>query len=490
MSKILKNNTSGPAVDVVIADTGVTVPASGQYVIPPQDYLNWAASSDVIVEVGAANLIVNDGSSDLSVSDGIDVIKGIFPTTIEVNSPPAGFTIIEPETTKDAFDRKRISEVVTLMEMTFGEDPDYDRYLSKKEVGGGTVTEVSGTDPSLKLSVGTASGDKASLKTRRSVQYNKGHSQLIMITGKFSAGQTNQVQRYGYFNADYGLFFQKTGTTWQVVRRSSMSGSVVDDPISQSAWNVDRLDGTGIVNPSGLTLLDNKETVFNIDFGWLGALKARFYVSIGGKTIHVHTMEFSNTLTVPFMDSGMSPVCAEIENTGVTSVAADLRITCCTVKSEGSPIQLGRIRPMNSGATAIAIDNVEKVVAGIRMRSGFKNSSIKPLTFDLTPTSGTAFLFYQVIYNPTLTSPSWADQAGIAEGLTNNPAYTGGSVIASGFVSLGSGNNAGDALNAVVNSDIFLGSDVDGNTDALILVLRTTTGNGAVLFSTAYQEFL
>lgn len=79
MSKILKNNTASP---VDVTDTGVTVPASGQYTIPPQDYPLWAASSDVITVVGDSTLTVNDGSSDLTISDGIDLIKGLFPTFI------------------------------------------------------------------------------------------------------------------------------------------------------------------------------------------------------------------------------------------------------------------------------------------------------------------------------------------------------------------------------------------------------------------------
>lgn len=83
MSKILKNQTASP---VDITDTGVTVPASGQYVIPPQDYPLWAASSDAVTEVGNGTIVVNDGSADLSISDGIDLIKGIFRRFI-ISSP-------------------------------------------------------------------------------------------------------------------------------------------------------------------------------------------------------------------------------------------------------------------------------------------------------------------------------------------------------------------------------------------------------------------
>lgn len=75
MSKIVKNNTGG---NISVSDTGVTVNASSQYTIPPQDYLLWAASDNIVTEVGAGNLIINDGSIDLSISDGIDLIKGLF----------------------------------------------------------------------------------------------------------------------------------------------------------------------------------------------------------------------------------------------------------------------------------------------------------------------------------------------------------------------------------------------------------------------------
>lgn len=75
MSKILKNTTNQT---VSITDTGVSIPANGQYIIPPQDYLLWAASDNIITKVGEGIVIINDGSVDLSISDGIDLLKGIF----------------------------------------------------------------------------------------------------------------------------------------------------------------------------------------------------------------------------------------------------------------------------------------------------------------------------------------------------------------------------------------------------------------------------
>jgi len=80
-SKIVKNNTASP---LPITDTGVTIPASGQYLIQPQDYNLWAASSDIIVEIGDEDVTVNDGSTDLSITDGVDHIKGFLPKQIQV----------------------------------------------------------------------------------------------------------------------------------------------------------------------------------------------------------------------------------------------------------------------------------------------------------------------------------------------------------------------------------------------------------------------
>lgn len=82
MSKIIKNPGASP---VTVNDVGVTIPGVSSYTIPPQDYLLWAASSDIISSIGSLTLIINDGSFDLTVSDGVDLIKGLFPSTLVQN---------------------------------------------------------------------------------------------------------------------------------------------------------------------------------------------------------------------------------------------------------------------------------------------------------------------------------------------------------------------------------------------------------------------
>jgi hypothetical protein len=89
MSKILVNNN---AFDVEIADTGVTVAQSSSYTIPPQNYPDFAASSDVIVAIANGVLVLNDGGNDITdVSRAIDIIKGWCPGTVEPDTEPFFF---------------------------------------------------------------------------------------------------------------------------------------------------------------------------------------------------------------------------------------------------------------------------------------------------------------------------------------------------------------------------------------------------------------
>lgn len=85
MSKILRNDTIS---NITISDTGVTIQpgVANQYTIPPQEYLLWAGSSDVIIEIGAGNIVVNDGSNDLSINDGTKLIQGLFPNPVGLAS--------------------------------------------------------------------------------------------------------------------------------------------------------------------------------------------------------------------------------------------------------------------------------------------------------------------------------------------------------------------------------------------------------------------
>jgi len=93
--RILKNNTASA---VVISDTGYTVPASGQLVIPPQIYGLFEGSADVLTYVTdkavspdpnpVSTLTVNDGTYDLQINEGVRLIQGGFSRTIADKDDP------------------------------------------------------------------------------------------------------------------------------------------------------------------------------------------------------------------------------------------------------------------------------------------------------------------------------------------------------------------------------------------------------------------
>jgi hypothetical protein len=383
----------------------------------------------------------------------------------------------------DAIGRFRVSEPRTLFELSAAEGIDPIRYVSTEVVGTGAIA-YDANSVSVKLSV-SANGDRAVTQTRRRIEYNQGTSQFALIECRFATPTANVRQRRGYFSQSHGIFFEIDGTTKYVCRRSSLSGSVVDTRVAQANWNVDKLDGTG---PSGKTWIPTEQTSLAIDFVY-NVPVIRYYIAIDGE-YHLCHFDTLSGLTVPFMDSGMAPLRSEMEATGVIGATYDSYTTAAVVASEGNEVELGRIRVVDTGTTTVSVGSTDTIVAGLRLQSGKIKGSIKPLSFKIKPESGNNSIFYQVIYNPTLTGDgsSWGPLTGLADGL--NPAgvtYTGGSVIDSGYLDVG-GKDAASA-NTNLESDIFLGSDIAGVADKLIMVIRTLSGNGTVLFSGSYREF-
>jgi len=130
-TKIVKNNTASP---LNIADTGVTIPASGQYLIPPQNYNVWAASSDIIVEIGDGDVTVNDGSTDLSITDGTDHIKGFFPKRIQILGDDGNYAA--DVTLADGKNKLEVNATVSISTTNLiGKDPNPDSWCRVDSAG-------------------------------------------------------------------------------------------------------------------------------------------------------------------------------------------------------------------------------------------------------------------------------------------------------------------------------------------------------------------
>jgi len=237
----------------------------------------------------------------------------------------------EPSGT-DAFGRLQVAQPQTLLDS---------QNVYKENTKFYTVTSGSGSttfdaDASLvDMDVTTASGDEVVKETRRVFPYQPGKALEILATFCFNEPKTNLRQRVGYFGANNGIFLEQDDDTVYLVIRSKSSGTITENRVAQSNWNVDNLDGTG---NSGITLDLTKSQILFIDIEWLGVGTVRCGFVIDGAFVFAHKFHHANTDNVAsgtYMTTACLPIRYEITNTGTTASASTLKQICTSVVSSG-----------------------------------------------------------------------------------------------------------------------------------------------------------
>lgn len=295
--------------------------------------------------------------------------------------------------------------------------------------GGGSVAHVP-AQGALRMSVGSASGDKARLRTNMYYRYQAGRSMLIRVTGYCSdTGQTNQVRRWGLFDDDNGLFFEQSEGTLHVVRRTSTGGSPVDTKIARADWNKDKMDGSG---PSGWNIDVTKGNIWEITFQWLGVGVVTFFIN--GSVCH--QMMNPNMYAAPYMQTAVLPMSWEVQNTGASAAGSHTYI-CASVSVEGGQ----EIPEYTFGAytaSDITVQATEIPLLSIRPKSTYNSIAnrmvLMPLLAIISNDGGR--VSYRFILNPALTGPSWvsADSSSGAEYDITATAFTGGTTLLRGLL--------------------------------------------------------
>lgn len=384
----------------------------------------------------------------------------------------------------DGFGRLRISEPVSIFDSTF----EYDKQpllFSELLVSGASATYD--TDKkSVILSTNTTLGSKVTYQSRRYFKYHPGKSNLIKLTGNFSEGVVGVRKRVGQFDDNNGYYFELSGATPSVNLRSKVSGTVVNSSVTQSSWNLDKLDGTGI---SGLSLNVSNQQIFFIDYQWLGSGRVRFGFSIDGINVYCHEFLNANNLDVPYSQTANLPLRWEVETT-TGGASSSMFITCCAIISEGGYDPEGQLRTINNGSTAISFTTIgtTKPVLSVRKQSIFLNVPIKLLDFQVSAATLDDFLI-SLRLNGTLTAPSWTNVSGIAQKEVSATAITGGVELYSFYIRSGSGGSLSQIISVFENSvNSFLGSDLSGNSDILSIVATNLTLNASIMASINYKE--
>ena len=377
----------------------------------------------------------------------------------------------------DAFGRLRVSNPLTIF--------DSKSIMSKNSLfdestaNGGTVTYTSNKS-TVNLNVTEAVGSTTIRQSKRVMSYQPGKSLLIFNTFVMNAQTENLKQKVGLFDANNGIFFQDTGTGYQIVRRTYTSGAAVDTEINQSAWNGDKLNGTG---PSGFTLNAATSNILFIDIEWLGVGSVRVGFVINGQLITAHTFYNANSLTTVYMQTANLPIRYEIQRTGtLTAGTYTLQQICSSCISEGgySPEGLEQMigtSQINAGVN-LSTANTYYNIATIRIKSGRPYAVIVPAGIDVLNISNNDFewgLFLNATPSSAFSYTSFSDN--VEYDLTTVDLTSTGTRVAGGY--LGGKTNPYSIGDGFVFSN-QLGQTIAGVSDTLTLGVRTGSANGDV----------
>jgi hypothetical protein len=286
---------------------------------------------------------------------------------VTVTNPVTQVTTIQEPTQLDAFGRLRISSPMTLFDSSH-RYRDNNLWASLTAVGG--TYGFNENQGLVEMTVSGLLGSSVIRETTKVFSYQPGKSLLVMNTFVMASSTTNLRQRVGYFGQDNGIYLQLDGDVLSFVERTLVNGSPsTENIIPKSAWNGDKLDGTG---PSGLTLDITKAQILWTDIEWLGLGTVRMGFVINGKFIVCHSFHHANLIASTYITTASLPLRYEITNKGVTGVSKTLKQVCSTVISEGGYELRGLQQSIGTTITApktLATQGTFYPVASIRLKT-------------------------------------------------------------------------------------------------------------------------
>ena len=336
-------------------------------------------------------------------------------------------------TDKDAFGRLRTSAPMTLFDSShrFKDNGLWNTSTT------GTASATFNTNQGLvDLTVNNLINAEVVRETTKIFSYQPGKSLLVLNTFAMEPAKSGLRQRVGYYGDNNGMYFEVDGTTLNLVKRTSVSGSLSEVRIAQSSWNGDKLDGTG---PSGFTLDASKAQIFWMDIEWLGVGSVRLGFIINGQYIVCHTFHHANVITSTYIATASLPLRYEIKNTAATSGSSTLKQICSTVISEGGyelrGLQQAVTIPVNAPRNC-PVANTYYPVISLKLKSGFLDAIVILTALSMLGTGNNAIFNWQVVASGTTTGGDWVD-AGASSSVQYNltgTSFSGGRILASGYL--------------------------------------------------------
>lgn len=369
----------------------------------------------------------------------------------------------------DQFGRLRTSNVETLFENSF-DQTDRAQYFHTLSTGGSQSRDANTS--AMRLTTTAATGQRVVRQSKLKMLYQPGKSMRLVTTFNLNpaaAAQANVTKRIGVYDDGDGVFLEQSGTSVRIVRRSSTSGSPVDNAIAQASWD-DPMDGTGA---SGVTIDWTKTQLMVIDIAWLGVGGFRLGFLVDGTLYYAHEYTASNSLAIVYMKSARLPIRAEILTDSVTPPGAGDRMDmiCQCVMSEGGQQYLGTDRGVGNGTTPLSLGAAATgVPIAVRIKSTTPRA-FAALEEVLLGSDSNVIGIGSIIVGGTLPgSPTWSSPSSdspleITTNLTG--AVTGGTVIKR--FNLFTTNTGGDQSPPLSNQLKLTYDDLNGTPEVLAL---------------------
>jgi hypothetical protein len=391
----------------------------------------------------------------------------------------------------DAFGRLRTSTPFTLFDSShrFADNGLW----STATATGGTAT-FNSAQGLVDLAVTAASGSEVVRETTKVFSYQPGKSLLVLNTFVMSTAKTNLRQRIGYYGAQNGYYLELNGTTVSFVERSFVTGGVVNTPVAQASWNVDKMDGSG---PSGITLDLTKAQILFMDLEWLGVGTVRIGFVINGNFYVCHKFHHANLIISTYITTASLPARYEITNTGATSGASTLKQICSTVLSEGGYQLNGLQQAIGLPVTTpknLAVAGTFYPIVSLRLKtSPDRLDGIAICTAISVVATSAGSYNWQVRASGTTTGGTWVS-AGVNSAVDYNitgTSFTGGRILASGFFSVSNqGSTQVDILKEALFKTQLERNGLTATPFELTIVVASDAGGGGgnVLASMDWEE--
>lgn len=389
----------------------------------------------------------------------------------------------------DPFGKLRVSQPDTLFDskLSFGKLSQFwDEVIS-----GGTSTHIE-VDSCCAMTVDSP-GDFVIRQTRQRWNYQPGKGQCLVATFRPSV-VVGTICRVGLMHGNYasphtihdGAYLELVdGQAFLCITKGTEAGGIVTaQRTAQSAWNMDRLDGTG---PSGRTIDWTKAQILMIDYQWLGVGGVRFGFEVDSTMVYVHEFEHAGEVASVYMHNGTQPIRYEIRSTGGTGTMTQI---CSSVVSEGGAQKTGIPIAVDTNGTLISCPTpaVQMLIA----------ARIDPATPDVQlllekvyslNTANTSYRWV-VLFNPTIVgTPNWVTEPGTPVQVWRN---AGTNITMSGGLAMDSGYASRDSrqANTNTNPNTNPGVSIAGTPDIVALGVESIGGTSSCSGGMGFRQLV